>query len=197
MAIRSNNWPRPSENGIPGMGGGLMVSGWYIDPNVIVMGNDCWVGLWRIVNGDLVGNVGACLRFDVGYIVNMYDDSVLAFSRTVAEDPLIYPPSNNKVVLGASNYRWKDGFFVNIHSSGGFTTGDIVFKNDWVITEEEDKLIFINPAGKKVVELAPNGEIKKITNDNKVYNNAQKLKEEEKEMMLCNNKGRFQNNLKK
>jgi len=183
MAITSNNIPRPPRE-IPGQGGGASLTGWCIDKNSIILGNGCYIGAFGISNGgDLISWFGNIQFDEYGRIKNIYGDNVLGFSRVVAGSPLVFPANHDTVMLGASNYRFKDGYFVNIHSSGGFTTGDLIFKNNWVITEEDESLVFINPKGKKVLELTPDGEFKKIK-DNKIYDNAKRFNEGAKEHQL-------------
>jgi hypothetical protein len=184
MAITSNNIPRPPRE-IPGMGGGVSLSGWRINKTSIALGNGCYVGAFAISNGgDLVGRLRGNIQFDEdGRIKNIYDDDVLGFSRVVDGSPLVFPANHNTVILGASNYRFKSGYFVNLYSSGGFTTGDLIFKNNWVITEEDESLVFINPKGKKVLELTPDGEFKKVKDD-KTYDNAKRFNEGAEEHRL-------------
>ena len=94
------------------------------------------------------------------------------------------PTNDNEVLLGASNKRWKQGCFVNLYCSNQvsgqyISGGDFIFKNDWVITEEEDALVFVNPKKEKVLKIESSGEIKKLS-EKETYDYKKHLKKGEK-----------------
>jgi len=63
------------------------------------------------------------------------------------------PSSDNTYDLGSSSYRWKNGYFVNIH------TGDLVLKNGFKISETEDSVVIYSPSGQKIFEIDLDGNV--------------------------------------
>jgi hypothetical protein len=201
MALKSNNSPYRGPESGGGMGGGFSgEKGYYFEKEYAAIFDGIIGGFILGETGELISPYGIYMGGPVlhpsyGLQIDSYwlDDGtwlysynpdtggrVNGFSLGWLVDGLMsfLPATSNARHLGASDARFKTGWFVNIYSSGGFTTADLIFKNDWVITEEEDKLIFINPDGKKVLELTPKGKLNE-TKDDKKYNNAEKFKLEE------------------
>jgi len=63
------------------------------------------------------------------------------------------PDTDNSRDFGSITKRWKDAYFVNIH------TGDIKLKNDIIITEDGDDVVFKNKKGKQIFRLTSDGDI--------------------------------------
>ena len=109
---------------------------------------DMWVGTWATTS-DLVLASG--------------NDIYIEMPNTGT----IVPNDHNQYYFGASNFRWKDGYFTDCHIANGVTVGDIHFKNDWSITEEGDDLVFVNPKGQKVLKLKEDGKLNKLSGKRK------------------------------
>jgi hypothetical protein len=179
MALSSDNYPPPVvDKGGGGWGGAG--SGWNLAKEYAEI-YDGWIGgFWIGEEGELSGYGVDLHPWDgvelstLGALMH-WGTKVCKVGELSDSRKSLMPWSHNTRHLGASDVRWRTGWFVNIFSSGGFTTADLLFKNDWVITEEEDKLIFINPKGKKVIEVNPDGQIQKVK-DNKKYNNVERFK---------------------
>jgi len=87
------------------------------------------------------------------------------YLRLSPADHLILDPGNDQVLpgedkvddLGSSSKSWDDCYCDDIY--GTTHAEDVVFTNDWRITEIEDQLVFQNPSGKNVFSLSPSGKI--------------------------------------
>jgi len=63
------------------------------------------------------------------------------------------PSSDNSYDLGSTSRRWKNGYFVNIH------TGDLILKNGFKISETEDSVVIYSPFGQKIFEIDLDGNV--------------------------------------
>ncbi len=204
----------PGQEGAEGGGGFYGQRGWNLDKEYAEI-YDGWVGAFRIGSGgellspglDLCPGYIGIIDFTSG-LIRSWTDITLNFGEggywgdlylqrngvNVIETGQNYllqtglaPSINGGAILGFSNRRWDFGFFNNLWSINGCYTGDLIFKNNWVITEndEEDGLLIVNSKGDIVCEINDDGistpkKVKKLKDFDKKMKKLEKMKENTK-----------------